>query len=83
MISIMKHMVHSEEMSEQNDILTTGEKKTERSTVMEQKVYKTMKLAGATNIAIGVVSLVVGIVTGILLLVTGGRLLARKSNILF
>lgn len=50
---------------------------------MEQKVYKTMKLAGATNIAIGVISLVVGIVTGILLIVTGGRLMARKSNILF
>lgn len=79
----MKHMVHSEKMSEQNDILTTGEKKTERSKAMEQKVYKTMKLAGATNIAIGVISLVVGIVTGILLIVTGGRLMARKSNILF
>ncbi len=50
---------------------------------MEQKVYKTMKLAGATNIAIGVISLVVGIVTGILLIVTGGRLMARKSSILF
>ena len=76
-------MVHSEEMSEQNDILTTGEKKTERSKAMEQKVYKTMKLAGATNIAIRVISIVVGLVTGILLIVTGGRLIARKSKILF
>lgn len=79
----MKHMVQSEEMSEQNDILTTGEKKLERSKIMEQKVYNTMKLAGATNIAIGIISLVVGIVTGILLIVTGGRLMARKSKILF
>lgn len=76
-------MVFSEEMSEQNDILTTGEKKPERSKDMEEKIYKTMKLAGATNIAIGVVSLVVGVVTGILLIVTGGKLIARKSNILF
>lgn len=73
----------SEEMSEQNDLLTTGEKKPERSKRMEEKIYKTMKLAGATNIAIGVISLVVGVVTGILLIVTGGKLIARKSNILF
>lgn len=79
----MKNMVHSEKMSEENDILTTGERKIERSRVMEQKVYKTMKLAGATNIAIGVISVVVGIVCGILLIVTGGRLIARKSSILF
>lgn len=79
----MKHMVHSEKMSEENDILTMGERKTERSKIMEQKVYNTMKLAGAANIAIGVISVVMGIVCGILLIVTGGRLLARKSNILF
>lgn len=79
----MKHMVQSEKMSEENDILTMGERKTERSKIMEQKVYSTMKLAGAANIAIGVISVVMGIVCGILLIVTGGRLLARKSNILF
>ena len=83
MINIMKHMVHSEKMSEENDILVTGEKKAKGSNMMEQKVYKTMKAAGATNIAVGVITLVVGIVTGILLIVTGGRLLARKSKILF
>ncbi len=73
----------SEEMSEKNDILVTGEKKLEGSKMMEQKVYKTMRAAGATNIAVGVVALVVGIVSGILLIVTGGRLLAGKSKILF
>jgi len=76
-------MAFSEKMCEENDILTTGEKKPERSKSMEEKVYKTMKLAGATNIAIGVISLVVGIVTGILLIVTGGKLIAHKSKILF
>lgn len=83
MINIMKHMAFSEKMSEENDILVTGEKKVKGSKMMEQKVYKTMKAAGATNIAVGVVTLVVGIVTGILLIVTGGKLLAGKSKILF
>ncbi len=50
---------------------------------MEEKVYKTMKGAGATNIALGVITLVVGITSGILLIVTGARLIAGKSKILF
>lgn len=78
MITIMKPMVH-----EERDILTAGEKKQEGSKIMEQKVYKVMKGAGAANIAVGVITLVVGMVTGILLIVTGGRLLAGKSKILF
>ena len=76
-------MVLNEKMSEENDILVTGEKRQEGSKIMEQKVYKVMKGAGATNIAVGVVTLVVGIVTGILLIVTGGKLIAGKSKILF
>lgn len=76
-------MVLSEKMSEENDILMTGEKRQEGSRVMEQKVYKVMKGAGAANIAVGVITLVVGIVTGILLIVTGGKLIAGKSKILF
>jgi len=79
LINIMRHMVLNEKMSEKNDILITGERKPEGSKIMEQKVYNTMKAAGATNIAIGVVS----IVSGILLIVTGGKLIARKSKILF
>lgn len=83
MINIMKHMVLNEKMSEENDILMTGEKRREGGSVMEQKVYKAMKGAGATNIAVGVITLTVGMVTGILLIVTGARLLKRKSKILF
>lgn len=83
MTNTMRHMAFSEKMSEENDILVTGEKKPEGSKIMEQKVYKTMRGAGATNIAIGVVTLVVGIVSGILLIVTGGKLIAGKSKILF
>ena len=74
MINIMKHMVHSEKMSEENDILVTGEKRQKGSNMMEQKVYKVMKGAGAANIAVGVITLVVGIVTGILLIVGIGLL---------
>lgn len=73
----MRHMVHDE-----RDILLTGEKR-EGSKTMEEKVYKVMKGAGATNIALGVISLTVGIVTGILMIVTGARLIAGKSKILF
>ncbi len=74
----MKHMEH-----EESDILMTGEKRQERGKIMEQKVYKVMKGAGAANIAVGVITLVVGIVSGILLIVTGAKLIAGKSKLLF
>ena len=48
-------MVLDEKMSEENDILMTGEKKPEGSKLMEQKVYRVMKGAGAANITVGVI----------------------------
>lgn len=57
--------------------------KVERKRTMEEKVYKIMKGAGATDIAVGVIQLVVGLVTGILLIVAGAKLIAGKSKILF
>ncbi len=50
---------------------------------MEEKMYKTMKRSGATNIAVGVVTIIAGIAGGVLLIITGAKLLARKSEILF
>lgn len=50
---------------------------------MEEKVYKTMRGAGAWNIVLGIVMLVVGVAGGILMLVSGAKLLAEKSKILF
>ena len=50
---------------------------------MEEKVYRTMRGAGAANIAVGVVVLVTGIVSGKLLIVAGGKLLAETEKILF
>ena len=73
----MRHMVH-----DGRDILLTGEKR-EGSKTMEERVYKVMRGAGATNIALGVISLTVGIVAGILMIVTGAKLIAGKSKILF
>jgi len=74
----MKSTEHDEK-----DILLTGEVKRKGSKAMEEKVYKVMKGAGATNIAIGVITLVFGIVSGVLLIVAGSRLIAGKSKILF
>lgn len=76
-MNIMEYMEHDE-----RDILLTGEKR-EGSRTMEEKVYKIMKGAGATNIALGVISLIVGIVSGILMIVAGAKLIAGKSKILF
>ena len=50
---------------------------------MQEKVYKTMKNAGAFNIIIGIITIVASLAAGILLIISGSKLLARKSNILF
>lgn len=50
---------------------------------MEEKLYRTMRGTGATNIVVGVLALVLGITSGILLIISGAKLLARKSHILF
>ena len=63
--------------------LTIIRRKIKEAFKMEEKVYKTMRGTGATNIVVGVLSLVVGITGGILLIISGAKLLSRKSNILF
>lgn len=50
---------------------------------MNEKTYKTMAVAGAGNIALGIVVLVSGIACGILAIISGARLLKRKSDIIF
>lgn len=50
---------------------------------MGEKIYKTMRGAGAWNIALGVVLLVIGIASGILMIINGAKLLSDKSKILF
>lgn len=50
---------------------------------MNEKLYKTVKHAGASNLVIGIITVVVGVTAGILLIVSGARLLASKSDTLF
>ena len=50
---------------------------------MNEKAYRVMAGVGAGNIAIWIIVLTVGIVTGILMIVNGGRLLKRKSDLIF
>ena len=48
-----------------------------------EKVYRSMKVAGASNLTIGIILMVVGLTTGIYLVVNGSRLLHRKNDIIF
>lgn len=48
-----------------------------------ERVFKTMRGAGALNIVLGVIVLVVGIASGVLLIIGGSKLLGDKSKILF
>lgn len=50
---------------------------------MSERVYKTMKSVGTGNIVIGICIIVFGIVAGVTTIVGGGRLLSKKSDILF
>lgn len=50
---------------------------------MDEKLYKRVKSAGASNIVFGIISLVTGITTGVMLIVSGAKLLAHKSETLF
>lgn len=48
-----------------------------------EKVYKTMRNAGAGSIALGIVILVTGVVAGVLSIVNGAVLLKRKGEVTF
>ena len=50
---------------------------------MNEKVHRSMSLAGACNIAVGIVILVVGIAAGVMAIVSGAGLLKTKKNIMF
>ncbi|MCI8950875.1 MAG: hypothetical protein HFG49_12710 [Lachnospiraceae bacterium] len=48
-----------------------------------ERIYKTMRNAGAGSIAMGIVIATAGLTVGILSIVTGAILLKRKSEIEF
>lgn len=50
---------------------------------MEEKIYKTMRGAGALNITLGILSAAAGMTAGVLLIISGAKLLSGKSKIMF
>lgn len=50
---------------------------------MTERIYKSMKLVGASNIALGIIILVTGVATGVLAIVSGSRLLKSKNDLTF
>lgn len=50
---------------------------------MTERVYKSMKLVGAANIALGIIVLVTGVATGILAIIGGSKLLKSKNDLTF
>ena len=50
---------------------------------MKERIYKTMKSAGAFDLSMGILVLCLGMTAGIMMIVNGAKLLARKSDITF
>ncbi len=50
---------------------------------MSEKIYTTMKAVGIGNLVMGILLIISGIVSGVLMIVSGGKLLKKKSEILF
>lgn len=50
---------------------------------MNEKVYSTMKVVGAWNIAFGIVLILIGTAVGVMQIIHGGRLLKDKKEIMF
>ncbi len=48
-----------------------------------ERVFKTMRTAGAGSIALGVVVLLTGLTVGVLSIVNGALLLRRKNELTF
>jgi|LFRM01.2.fsa_nt_gb hypothetical protein len=51
--------------------------------IMMEKIYNTMKSVGVWNLVLGILLICLGLVTGIFLIVNGGKLLRKKSDLLF
>ncbi len=49
----------------------------------DERVYRTMNSVGVWSLVLGIITIVVGVFTGVTLITNGGRLLKKKSEILF
>lgn len=50
---------------------------------MSEKIYTTMKSVGIGNLVMGILLIVAGIASGVIMIISGGKLLKKKSDILF
>ena len=50
---------------------------------MNEKAFKTMGVAGAGSIVIGIVMIIAGITTGIIAVVSGARLMKDRKGLTF
>ncbi|MGN1266927.1 MAG: hypothetical protein ACI4UH_03210 [Dorea sp.] len=50
---------------------------------MNEKVFKTMTIAGVANVAMGIVLIVVGLAAGVVAIVSGARLIKDKNGLTF
>ena len=50
---------------------------------MSEKIYLTMKSVGVVNLVMGILCILIGIAGGIMMIISGGKLLKKKSEILF
>ena len=50
---------------------------------MSEKAFRTMTMAGISNIVIGIVVAVIGVAAGVMTIVTGARLIKDKKGLTF
>ncbi len=50
---------------------------------MSEKIYNTMKAVGVGNLVMGILCIIAGVTCGVVMIVSGGKLLKKKSEILF
>ena len=50
---------------------------------MSERIYNTMKSVGVGNLVMGILFIVAGVAGGVIMIISGGKLLKKKSEILF
>lgn len=50
---------------------------------MNEKAYRTMGIAGAAGITVGIVMIVAGVVSGVIAIISGARLMKDRKGLTF